>query len=70
MQAGVGAVIFAVVWDMAKGYVKKRDLTAVLVMAGALVAAVCLRINVIYVVLACIGVGLVHAMRLMRSRKQ
>ena len=70
MQAGVGAVIFAVVWDMAKGYVKKRDLTAMLVMAGAFVAAVCLRINVIYVVLACIGVGLVHAMRLMRSRKQ
>lgn len=70
MQAGVGAVIFAVVWDMAKGYVKKRDLTAMLVMVGAFVAAVCLRINVIYVVLACIGVGLVHAVRLMRSRKQ
>ena len=69
MQAGVAAVIFAVVWDMAKGYVKKRELTALLVMAGAFAAAALLRINVIYVVLACIGVGLVHAMRLMRSRK-
>lgn len=70
MQAGVGAVIFAVVWEMAQKYVKKRDVAAILIMLSAFVAAGVLRFNVIYVVMACIGVGLVHALRLMRSGKK
>lgn len=69
MQAGVAAVIFAVVWDLARKYVKKRDAAAILVMSLAFVAAGVFHVNVIYVVLACIGVGLVHALRLMRSEK-
>ena len=69
MQAGVAAVIFAVVWDLARKYVKKRDAAAILVMSLAFVAAYVFHVNVIYVVLACIGVGLVHALRLMRSEK-
>ncbi len=70
MQAGVGAVIFSVVWEMARKYVKKRDVAAILIMLSAFVAAGVLRFNVIYVVMACIGVGLVHALRLMRSGKK
>ena len=70
MQAGVGAVIFSVVWDMARKYVKRRDAAAILIMLSAFAAAGIFRINVIYVVLVCIGVGLVHALRLMRSGKK
>ena len=69
MQAGVAAVIFAVVWDLARKYVKKRDAAAILVMSLAFVAAYVFHVSVIYVVLACIGVGLVHALRLMKSEK-
>lgn len=70
MQAGVGAVIFAVVWEMARKYVKKRDAAAVLVMVLAFLAAGVFRVNVIYVVLVCIGAGLIHALRLMRSGRK
>lgn len=70
MQAGVAAVIFAVVWDLARKYVKKRDAAALVIMTLAFVAAYVFHVNVICVVLACIGVGLVHALRLMRSGKQ
>ena len=70
MQAGVAAVIFAVVWDLARKYVKKLDAAALLVMTLAFVAAYVFHVNVIYVVLACIGAGLVHALRLMRSGKK
>lgn len=70
MQAGVGAVIFAVVWDLARVYVKKRDAGALLVLALAFAAAGLFRFNVIYVVMACMGVGFVHALRLSRSGKK
>lgn len=70
MQAGVAAVIFAVVWDLARKYVKKRDAAALVIMTLAFVAAYVFHVNVICVVLACIGVGLAHALRLMRSGKQ
>lgn len=69
MQAGVAAVIFSVVWDMAGAYVKRRDVAAVLIMAAAFAAAALLRINVIYVVVICIGAGLVHAWRCMKTGK-
>lgn len=69
MQAGVAAVIFSVVWDMARGYIKKREAAAMLVMGAAFVAAAVLRLNVIYVVILCIGAGLVNAWRRMRERK-
>lgn len=68
MQAGVGAVIFSVVWEMTRGYIKKRELWSLLVMAGAFAAAGIFRINVIYVVIVCIGVGMLYAWRLMRRK--
>ena len=70
MQAGVAAVIFSVVWDMARGYVKKKDAASLLIMLGAFAAAGVLRINVICVVLVCIGAGLLHAWRRMTRKSR
>ena len=36
MQAGVGAVIASVVWDMAAGITKKKEWTSIVIMATAL----------------------------------
>ena len=60
MQVGVGAVIASVVWDMGKGIVKQKDIWSVLIMIAAFVAACVFRINVIYIILTCIAIGVVR----------
>lgn len=51
MQAGVAAVIFDVVWDLAAKVFRLKRPASVLVMAVAFAATWFLRINVIYVIL-------------------
>ncbi len=68
MQAGVGAVICSVVWEMTRGYIRKKEIWSLLIMVGAFAAAGIFRINVIYVVVACIGIGVLHAWHLMRRK--
>ena len=46
MQAGVGAVIASVVYEMGCGIVKKDKIIALLIMVGAFIAACVLGINV------------------------
>lgn len=60
MQAGVGAVIAAVVYEMAGGIVHGRDKASITIMIAAFTAACVLNINVIYVVIGC---GLIGAAR-------
>lgn len=60
MQVGVGAVIASVVWDMGKEIVKQKDIWSVLIMIAAFVAACVFRINVIYIILTCIAIGVVR----------
>ena len=38
MQAGVGAVIASVVWDMAAGITKKKEWTSIVIMAATFIA--------------------------------
>ena len=52
MQAGVGAVIASVTYEMGCGIVKKKDNVATIVMIAAFIAACVLGINVIYIVIA------------------
>ena len=49
MQAGVGAVIASVVFDMGSGIVKEKDPFSLVIMAGAFLAACVFEVNVIYV---------------------
>lgn len=58
MQAGVAAVILDVVWGMAGNVIRLRRPVYLLIMAGAFIATVWFRINVIYIILAAIGIGI------------
>jgi chromate transporter len=57
MQAGVGAVIASVTYEMASGVVKEKSFESVLIMIVAFILTFVLNINVIYVILACILLG-------------
>lgn len=60
MQAGVGAVIASVVWDMGKSVGRKKDEGSMLIMLLAFVAVCFFAVNAIYVVLACLALGLLR----------
>ena len=60
MQAGVGAVIAAVVWEMGSDVVKSKSTSSVLIMAGAFAAACLFHVNVVIVVLVCAAIGVLR----------
>ena len=60
MQAGVGAVIASVVLDMGGGVVKQKSVVSVLIMLTAFAATYVFRINVVYVILSCIAIGVIR----------
>ena len=60
MQAGVAAVIASVVWDMGGGVLKQKSALSDLIMAAAFLAACIFRVNVIYIILACIALGVLR----------
>lgn len=61
MQAGVAAVIISVVYEMAKGQSKKEDrVELAIIMAAAFIANYVLNISVIYIILTCIGIGILQ----------
>ena len=68
MQAGVGAVIASVVWDMGSEIVKKKSVPSIVIMIAAFLAAYVLKISVIYIILACILIGI--ARTLLAERKK
>lgn len=53
MQAGVGAVIASVVYDMGKGIVREKNMVSILIMLISFAAVYLLKVNVIFVVTAC-----------------
>lgn len=61
MQAGVAAVILDVVWGLLTKTVKQRSPVAMLVLAGAFAATFFCKVNVIYVVLGAMCVGIFTA---------
>lgn len=61
MQAGVGAVIAVVVYDMTCGIIKEKDKWSVVIMILAFVAAYFIKVNVILIVLVCGTYGAIRA---------
>lgn len=60
MQSGVAAVIVSVVYEMIGSLMQKEKRTeSALILIVAFAANAWLKINVIYIILACIGIGLV-----------
>ena len=70
MQAGVGAVIAAVVYEMARGVVQGHSKSSNLIMIGAFIATFLLNVNVVYVVLVCILIGILRTWFEMEGRKK
>ena len=62
MQAGVGAVIAAVAWDMGRGVVEERDTVSTVILAASFVASCFLEINVVYIILFCGLLGVVRTL--------
>lgn len=58
MQAGVAAVIFDVVFGLGKGVLKQKKPVYIIVMVCAFCATLFFRVNVIYIILAAIAVGI------------
>ena len=62
MQAGVAAVIASVVWDMGGKVVKQKSVLSVGIMLAAFMAVCVYRVNVVIVILTCIGLGILRAL--------
>ena len=61
MQAGVGAVIASVVWDMGASVVKQKSAAQDAVMLAAFLLACVFKVNVVYIILACLALGALRA---------
>ena len=69
MQAGVGAVIASVAWDMGSGVAKEKEPLSLGIMAAAFLAACVFNVNVVYIILICIVLGLARIL-INRRRRQ
>ena len=70
MQAGVGAVIASVVWQMGTDVVRSKSAAAILIMAASFAAACLFEVNVVLVVLAAAAVGVVRTLLAQRRGKE
>ena len=61
MQAGVAAVILDVACDLGAGIVRQKSLYLSVILAGAFAADFFLGVNVIYIILAAAGAGILRA---------
>lgn len=70
MQAGVGAVIASVVWDMAAGITKKKEWISIVIMAVAFIASYVMEVPVVYTVLICIAMGVIRTVLSGRGKRK
>ena len=68
MQAGVGAVIASVVLDM--GVLKQKSVLSAVVMLTAFIATYVYKVNAVYIILACIAIGVVRTVVQQRRNAQ
>ena len=59
MQAGVGAVIMDVVFEMTSGIVTGRQHLSICLMVAAFIANYCFQVNAVVIILFCIVLGLI-----------
>lgn len=62
MKSGVSAVIVSVVWDMAFGIVKKKDLFLIVIMAAAFILNYYFKVNVILIIVATLIIGIFRSL--------
>ncbi len=69
MQAGVAAVILDVVFTLAHGVVQEKSPLNLLVMAGAFIATFFFNVNVIYIIIAAIILGIGKSLLMSKRRE-
>lgn len=69
MQAGVGAVIASVCFELGAGILKEKSPIYIIVMIGAFIANYFLKINVMIVIISCILIGIVYSLKERRKQK-
>ncbi len=62
MQAGIAAVIASVVYEMATGIIEEKNTENIIIMILSFIATSFLNVNVIYLILFCILLGLCKVM--------
>lgn len=67
MQAGVGAVIASVCFEMGSGLLKEKNKLYPVIMIGVFIANYIFNINVMIVILICIMIGLLYSMKGVQS---
>ena len=67
MQAGVAAVIAGVVLDMVADVWRRKQPILVIIMLAAFIANYFFAVNIIYIILSCIGLGVIYSW--LQSRK-
>lgn len=70
MQAGVGAVIASVVFDMGEPIIKEKDILSILILAGAFIASYMWKLNVVFIILFCDVIGVCRTLLGKRRRKK
>lgn len=71
MRAGVAAVIFDVVINLAKNVVKTRRILYIAMMIIAFISTYLLRVNAMIIIFTCLGIGLLDlAIALMKKKKE
>lgn len=70
MQAGVAAVIADVTISMGKDVVLGRSVLSLLIMCGAFVASYFFSINVVFIILLCIAIGILTTWLQQRKEKK
>lgn len=62
MQAGVGAVIAHVVYEMGSGVFKEKNVLSLLIMVCTFIANYCFHINVALIILFCLVLGFIQSL--------
>lgn len=70
MQAGVGAVIAQVVWEMGSGIAKDKQWFSVFIMTAAFAANYIWNVNVILIILICAAIGVARTILAEKSHKK
>ena len=70
MQAGVGAVIASVVYEMAAGVIHGKNPISIAIMLASFVASCFFEVNVVYIVLICIALGIIRTVHRERRKRE
>ena len=62
MQAGVGALIIKVVIDMARDLLKNKGVIIPIIMALSFILGFFFKVNIIYIILALIVIGIIYTL--------